>query len=185
MRRRKFGLRGLFRQPFRLTKRKWTSLLGALLMGVFYLFFAPSPDTLRGTVTRVTDGDTVQVLVSGETRTVRLLGVDTPETVHPKKPVQFYGREASNFTKKSLLNKTVWLEYDAAPLDRYNRHLAYLWLEEPGKGEAAVRRGMFNARLILEGYGKTMTIQPNSKYANLFAKFQREARTQKRGLWGP
>jgi micrococcal nuclease len=162
------------------------SLAGALLMGIFYLFFAPDSDTLRGTVTRVTDGDTVQVLVAGEKRAVRLIGVDTPETVHPKKPVQFYGKEASDFTKRSLLNRTVWLEYDVAPLDRYNRHLAYLWLEEPGEGEDAVRRGMFNARLILDGYGKTMTIQPNSKYADLFAKFQREARTQKRGLWaGP
>jgi micrococcal nuclease len=153
-------------------------------MGIFYLFSAPASDTLRGTVTRVTDGDTVQVLVSGEKRTVRLIGVDTPETVHPKKPVQFYGKEASDFTKKSLLNKTVWLEYDVAPLDRYNRHLAYLWLEKPEEGEAAVRRGMFNARLILDGYGKVMTIQPNSKYADLFAKFQQEARTKKRGLWG-
>jgi micrococcal nuclease len=183
MRRRKFGFRRLPRLPLRLTKRKLTSFIGALLMGIFYLFFAPDPDTLQGTVTRVTDGDTVQVLVAGEKRTVRLIGVDTPETVHPRKPVQFYGKEASNFTKKSLLNRTVWLEYDVAPLDRYNRHLAYLWLEEPGKGETAIRRGMFNARLVLEGYGKTMTIQPNSKYADLFAKFQQEARTRKRGLW--
>ena len=99
MRRRKFGLRGLPRLAFRLTKRKLTSLMGALLMGIFYLFFAPDPDTLRGTVTRVTDGDTVQLLVSGEKRTVRLIGVDTPETVHPKKPVQFYGKAASDFTK--------------------------------------------------------------------------------------
>jgi micrococcal nuclease len=160
------------------------SLAGALLMGIFYTLFAPDPDTLRGTVTHVTDGDTVQVLVAGEKRTVRLIGVDTPETVHPRKPVQFYGKEASNFTKKSLLNRTVWLEYDVAPLDRYNRHLAYLWLEKPEKGEAAIRRGMFNARLILDGYGKVMTIQPNSKYTDFFAKFQQEARTKKRGLWG-
>ncbi|MDR1979111.1 MAG: thermonuclease family protein [Synergistaceae bacterium] len=153
-------------------------------MGILYLFFAPQGDALQGVVTRVTDGDTIQVTVAGEKRTVRLLGVDTPETVHPKKPVQFYGKEASNFTKTTLANKTVWLEYDVAPLDRYNRHLAYVWLTKPGTGEDAVRRGMFNARLILQGYGKVMTIQPNSKYAALFAKFQEEARTKKQGLWG-
>jgi micrococcal nuclease len=184
MRRRKFRLGRLPRLPLRLTKKKIMSFISTLLMGFFYTFFAPDSDTLRGTVTRVTDGDTVQVLVSGEKRTVRLIGVDTPETVHPKKPVQFYGKEASEFTRKFLLNKVVWLEYDVAPLDRYNRHLAYVWLEKPEKGEAAVRRGMFNARLLLGGYGKTMTIQPNSKYADLFAKFQREARSAKRGLWG-
>jgi micrococcal nuclease len=158
------------------------SLAGALLLAFFYAFFAPS-DTLRGMVTRVVDGDTVHVLVAGEDRVVRLIGVDTPETVHPRKPVQFYGKEASAFTKKNLLNRTVWLEYDAAPLDRYGRHLAYLWLEEPGGDEAAVRRDLFNARLLLEGYGKVVTIQPNSKYAGLFAEFQREARTARRGLW--
>jgi micrococcal nuclease len=159
-------------------------LVGALLLGVFYLFFAPEGDVLRGVVTRVTDGDTIQVNVSGEKRTVRLLGVDTPETVHPKKPVQFYGKEASNFTKANLTNKTVWLEYDVAPLDRYNRHLAYVWLTKPGSDENSIRRGMFNAQLLLQGYGKVMTIQPNSKHAALFVKFQEEARTKKRGLWG-
>jgi micrococcal nuclease len=168
----------------RITAKKLISLIGALLLGVFYLFFAPDGDVLTGVVTRVTDGDTIQVTVAGDKRTIRLLGVDTPETVHPKKPVQFYGKEASNFTKTTLTNKTVWLEYDVAPLDRYNRHLAYVWLTKPGSGEEAIRGGMFNARLILEGYGKVMTIQPNSKYASLFAKFQEEARTKKRGLWG-
>jgi micrococcal nuclease len=168
----------------RLTVKKLISFAGALLLGVFYLFFAPEGDVLQGVVTRVTDGDTVQVTVAGEKRTVRLLGVDTPETVHPKKPVQFYGKEASNFTKNNLANKTVWLEYDVAPLDRYNRHLAYVWLTKPGSGESSIRRGMFNAQLLLQGYGKVMTIQPNSKYADLFKKFQEEARTKKRGLWG-
>ncbi|MDR2137763.1 MAG: thermonuclease family protein [Synergistaceae bacterium] len=168
----------------RLTAKKIVSLIGTLFFGIFYFFFAADGDVLSGTVTRVVDGDTIHVVVAGEKRTVRLIGVDTPETVHPNKPVQFYGKEASDFTKKTLTNKTVWLEYDVAPLDRYNRHLAYVWLTEPGTGEEAIRRSMFNARLVLEGYGKIMTIQPNSKYSKLFAKFQEEARNKKRGLWG-
>lgn len=167
----------------RLTLKKLISLAGAFLLWLCYTFFAPQGDALQGTVTRVVDGDTIHVTVAGEDRTVRLIGVDTPETVHPNKPVQHYGREASAFTKKSLLNKRVWLEYDVAPLDKYNRHLAYVWLTKPGTGEEAIRQSMFNAQLLLQGYGKVMTIQPNSKHANLFAKFQQEARTERRGLW--
>ncbi|MDR1379843.1 MAG: thermonuclease family protein [Synergistaceae bacterium] len=167
-----------------LTVKKIISLAGTLLLGAFYLFFAPGGDVLSGTVTRVVDGDTIHVTVAGEDRTVRLIGVDTPETVHPRKPVEFYGKEASDFTKKNLTNKTVWLEYDVAPLDRYNRHLAYVWLTKPGTGETAIRKNMFNAQLVLQGYGKIMTIQPNSKYSQIFAKFQEEARNNKRGLWG-
>lgn len=139
---------------------------------------------LEGTVTDVVDGDTVVVEVEGEPRRVRLIGVDTPETVHPNKPVQHYGPEASAFTKRTLSGRRVWLEYDVAPLDKYQRHLAYVWLENPGRGEDAVRRGMFNARLILEGYGRVMTIQPNSRHADLFARLQAEAREAGRGLWG-
>ncbi|MCR4817816.1 MAG: thermonuclease family protein [Fretibacterium sp.] len=141
-------------------------------------------DKLEGTVKRVVDGDTLLVEVDGQSRRVRLVGVDTPETVHPNKAVQFYGPEASAFTKKELTGKHVWLEYDVAPLDRYQRHLAYIWLESPSDGEAAIRRGMFNARLLLGGYAKVMTIQPNSRYADLFVRFQEEARRAKRGLWG-
>ncbi|MDR1875952.1 MAG: thermonuclease family protein [Synergistaceae bacterium] len=177
-RRKKYGT---FRGGF--TRGKALSLVGAFLLWVFYVLFAPGDDALQGTVVRVTDGDTVVVAVAGEERRVRLIGVDTPETVHPNKPVQRYGKEASDFTKKSLLNRTIWLEYDTAPLDRYKRHLAYLWMTKPGAGEEAIRRDMFNARLILEGYGKVMTIQPNSKYADLFVKFQKEARAKQRGLW--
>lgn len=140
-------------------------------------------DILDGTVTRVVDGDTIIVKVDGSDRRVRLLGVDTPETVHPNKEVQFYGPEASAFTKGELTGKRVWLEYDVAPLDRYQRHLAYVWLQKPAAGEAAIRRGMFNARLLLEGYAKVMTIQPNSRHADLFVKFQEEARKARRGLW--
>lgn len=166
-----------------LTRGKLISLAGAFLLWLFYSLFAPDGDSLRGTVVRVVDGDTIAVSVAGTERRVRLIGVDTPETVHPRKPVQYYGREASDFTKKNLLNKTVWLEYDVAPLDRYKRHLAYVWLTKPAAGEEAIRRGMFNARLILDGYGKVMTIQPNVKHADLFVKFQKEARTERRGLW--
>ncbi len=139
---------------------------------------------ISGVVTRVADGDTASIRVNGEERRVRFLGVDTPETVHPNKPVQYYGKEASNFTKESLTGKTVWLEYDSSPTDRYNRHLAYIWTSKPNSiTESSIRKDMFNAKLLLEGYAKVMIIKPNKKYEALFRKFESEAKSAKRGLW--
>ena len=141
-------------------------------------------DFIPATVTRTVDGDTIIVNADGKNLRVRLIGADTPETVHPKKPVQFYGKEASAFTKKILSNKKIWLEYDVSPLDKYKRHLAYIWLEIPERiDEENIRLKMFNARLILDGYAKTMNIKPNTKYAEIFKKFELEAMRSKKGLW--
>lgn len=148
----------------------------------------------KAKVERVVDGDTMIVsFVSDDgskylKERVRFLGVDTPETVHPNKPVQYYGKEASDFTKSQLTDKIVWLQTDVNPKDRYDRMLAYVWLKEPTakdlEDEASIRENMYNARLLLDGYAQLMTIQPNSRYANLFVHFQREARQENKGLWG-
>lgn len=148
----------------------------------------------KAKVERVIDGDTAVVSFifpdgsKYQKERVRFLGVDTPETVHPNKPVQYYGKEASDFTKAQLTDKTVWLQTDVNPKDRYDRMLAYVWTEEPKDNdlddEAAIREKMYNAKLLLEGYAQLMTIQPNSRYANLFVHFQREAREANKGLWG-
>lgn len=147
----------------------------------------------KAKVERVVDGDTMIVSFVFDDGSkylkerVRFLGVDTPETVHPNKPVQYYGKEASDFTKSQLTDKTVWLQTDVNPKDRYDRMLAYVWLKEPTakdlEDEASIRENMYNARLLLDGYAQLMTIQPNSRYANLFVHFQREARQENRGLW--
>ena len=137
-----------------------------------------------GTVSRVVDGDTAVINVDGQDRRVRFLGVDTPETVHPNKPVQFYGKEASNFTKESLTGKRVWLEYDKSPQDRYSRHLAYVWTAKPKSiTDETIRRDMFNARLLLGGYGKVLIIKPNNRYAKQFSEYESEARNSRKGLW--
>ena len=137
-----------------------------------------------GIVTRVVDGDTAVIKVDGNDIRVRMLGVDTPETVHPNKPVQFYGKEASTFTKDYLNGKQVWLEYDASPTDRYNRHLAYVWTSKPKNiNESTIRNDMFNARLLLGGYAKVMIIKPNKRYEDLFKKFEAEAKSSRKGLW--
>ncbi len=148
----------------------------------------------KAKVERVIDGDTMIVSFVFDDGSkylkerVRFLGVDTPETVHPNKPVQYYGKEASDFTKKNLTDQVVWLQTDVSAKDRYDRMLAYVWLKEPTEkdldDEAAIRANMYNARLLLEGYAQLMTVQPNSRYANLFVHFQREAREAGKGLWG-
>ena len=141
-------------------------------------------DFVQAVIVRAVDGDTAVVKVDGQERRVRFLGVDTPETVHPNKPVQFFGKEASNFTKESLNGRRVWLEYDANPQDRYGRHLAYIWLNNPKTiNETSIRENMFNAKLLLGGYAKVMIIKPNKRYESEFKKFQEEARNKKLGVW--
>lgn len=141
-------------------------------------------DIVAAVVVRAVDGDTAVVRVDGQEKRVRFLGVDTPETVHPNKLVQFYGKEASNFTKESLNGRKVWLEYDENPQDRYGRHLAYIWLKNPNTiNESTIRENMFNAKLLLGGYAKVMIIKPNRRYESEFKKFQDEARRARLGVW--
>ena len=121
-------------------------------------------------VKRVIDGDTL-FLLNGEK--VRLIGVDTPETKHPQKPVQYFGIEAYKFTKQMAEGKVVKLEYDWQRRDRYRRLLAYVYLMD----------GTFlNAEIIKQGYGFAYTRYP-FKYMEEFRLYQREAREKKRGLW--
>lgn len=125
-------------------------------------------------VLRVIDGDTIEVMYQGKTESVRLIGVDTPETVHPSKPVQPYGPEASAFTKSQLTGKQIGLEFDVEQRDRYGRLLAYVWMENQ----------MFNRTLVKEGYAQVATFPPNVRYVDDFVALQREARAADRGLWG-
>ncbi len=141
-------------------------------------------DFVQALIVRAVDGDTAVVKIDGQEKRVRFLGVDTPETVHPNKPVQFYGKEASNFTKESLNGRRVWLEYDSNPQDRYGRHLAYIWLNNPKTiNESTIRENMFNAKLLLGGYAKVMIIKPNRRYETEFRKFESEAQNKKLGVW--
>lgn len=123
-------------------------------------------------VKRVIDGDTIE-LENGEK--VRLIGIDTPETVHPSKDVEYYGKEASDFTKRMLEGKQVEIEFDIQKRDKYGRLLAYVYLED----------GTFiNAELLKQGYATISTYPPNIKYVDEFTRLQREARENDRGLWG-
>lgn len=135
---------------------------------------APQP-LLAATVTHVVDGDTVQVrLAWGQVEKVRLIGVDTPETVHPTRGEEPYGRVASDFTKATLTGQQVKLEIDLEERDRYGRLLAYLYL--PGGT-------LFNAQLADEGFAQSSTYPPNVRYVELFEALQADARAEARGLW--
>jgi len=135
--------------------------------------------------TRVVDGDTIVVEGVGK---VRLIGVDTPETVHPRKPVEYYGKEASNFTKRMVEGKKVRLEYDWQRKDKYNRTLAYVYVmtndvrDMPEFKSRASIELMLNAELIKQGYGHAYTKYP-FKYLEQFRGYEREARESRIGLW--
>ena len=123
-------------------------------------------------VERVVDGDTF-VLDNGER--VRLIGVNTPESVKPGEEPEVYGKEASQYTKRMLEGQRVRLEFDVSERDRYGRLLAYVYLEDGT---------FFNELLLTEGYAQVMTVPPNVKYAERFLAAERAAREAGRGLWG-
>jgi micrococcal nuclease len=134
----------------------------------------------RAVVVRHVDGDTVYVSVPRPPEgikgyeSVRFIGVDTPETVHPQKAVEFFGKEASDFTKSHLLNQPVYLAFDWELRDRYDRLLAYIYLADGS---------CFNALLVKEGYAHAYTRFP-FQFLEQFRALERDARGQRRGLWG-
>lgn len=139
----------------------------------------PTPDFSKLTaypVVRVVDGDTIVVSDKGKDVKVRLVGVDTPETVHPRKPVEHYGKEASRFTTNLLKGEKVYLVGEPLPgaLDRYGRTLAYVY---------RVPDGLFvNAEIIRQGYGHAYTQIP-SKYMREFKQLEQFAKKAEKGLW--
>ncbi len=150
--------------------RKLGVLFSLIILVAFISgFAAPPPSSFQ--VERAIDGDTI-VLTNGER--VRYIGIDTPETKHPKKPVEYFGKEASEANQKLVEGKTVRLEFDVQKRDRYDRLLAYIYVDDI----------FVNAWLVENGYAQVATFPPNVKYQELFVKLQREARENKRGLWG-
>lgn len=135
----------------------------------------------------VTDGDTVTARINNKDYELRMIGVDTPETVHPSKPVAFYGKEASDFSKNKLRGKTVYLEKDVSERDRYNRILRYVWLSKPANPKNPsfedVRDKMFNGILLRDGYANLATFPPDVKYLNYFQKIARTAEANELGLY--
>lgn len=131
------------------------------------------------TVVSVSDGDTVRVGINGETESLRLILIDTPETRDPNDPVECVGAEATAFTKRLLpKGTTVYLEQDISDRDRYGRMLRYIWLEGDD-GEAL----LFNEMLVREGYAVLYTYPPDVKYVDRIRAAQDAAVAEQAGLW--
>ena len=128
-------------------------------------------------VERVVDGDTIVVSLLGEKERVRLIGVDTPETVAPNRPIGCYGPEASEFTKEQLEGKLVKLTTSTfqRPRDDYGRLLAYVWVDLDGDGQL----DNFNLELLKRGYARTTGF--NHDLRREFLRAEREAREKQRG----
>lgn len=140
-------------------------------------------DTTDTYVSRVVDGDTLVVSDRGESLRVRLIGVNTPETVHPNGIVEPWGKEASNFTKKSLEGQTVYLEYDEEEEDHYGRKLAYIWTEDPKTSEKSPESILFNYTLVREGYARERPYPPNTRHQRLLRRGEESAIEENAGLW--
>jgi len=125
-------------------------------------------------VTRVVDGDTVEARIGDEVEDVRLIGVDTPETVKPDAPVECFGPRASSFTHSLLEGRRVRLVFGVERRDVYGRLLAYVYI-----GHKFV-----NASLVRRGLARTLAIPPNTRYSALFRRLERDAARVGRGIWG-
>jgi micrococcal nuclease len=129
----------------------------------------------RAQVLRVVDGDTIRVRLDGRTERVRYIGVDTPESVKPGTPVQCFAKRAAAANAALVAGRSVRLVGDVEQRDRYGRLLAYVYREPDG--------AFVNARLVRDGYARTLAIAPNVAHARQFAQLARTAREGGRGLW--
>lgn len=160
-------------------------LIGAAIVGIS-LFSANREQTTGGIkeifteiinpaesdylVAKVIDGDTIK-LANGDT--IRYIGVNTPESVHPKIKLQCFGKEASDYNQQLVAGKTVTLEKDVSETDKYGRLLRYVYVD----GE------MINEKLVHDGYALVATYPPDVKYTKQFLAGQTDARLNRRGLW--
>lgn len=159
----------------------WGSLVLLLLVALVLLrpwesldLGDETPATVTVVVSRVVDGDTVEVRLGGETEDVRYIGVDTPETVKPGAPVDCFGPQASAFNHRLVEGRRVRLVLGEERRDVYGRLLAYVYL-----GDRFV-----NAELVRRGLARTLTIPPNDRYAARLKQLEIAASRAGRGLWG-
>lgn len=128
---------------------------------------------INAQVTSVVDGDTIHVLMNNKKETIRFILVDTPETKHPTKPIEPFGLEASEFTKKLLEGKQVKLVTDVSERDRYGRLLMYVWVDDR----------MVNELLLEKGLARVVVFPPDVKYLDAFRAIQKKAQEAELGIW--
>lgn len=161
---------------------KYALIFTLLAIMLLALFTCPEKSVIATDhyrVVRIVDGDTFIANIDGKDVRIRLIGVDTPESVHPNKEVEHFGIEASDFLKKLLKDERVFFKYDqnnsaTNHKDRYERMLAYVY-----RGSDSL---FVNAEILKQGYGHAYTSYPFT-FLEDFLKLERDARNQKRGLW--
>ena len=162
--------------------------LSAAGIGLWWAF-GPSPTSTAGafgpgagTVEFVVDGDTVDLIIEGEEERVRLIGIDTPESVSRDTPVQCYGAEASAALKGLLpVGSTVRIERDAEIRDRFGRILLYLYRDDQASPDGEL---FVNEWLVANGFADTLFFEPNTTYRSTFTSLRNSARDAGLGLWG-
>lgn len=127
----------------------------------------------EGQVTKVVDGDTIHVFLEGKDQTVRLIGVDSPETKHPTKGKECYGEESSKYLTTLLLHKKVTLEKDKSNVDRYDRLLRYVYMDDL----------FVNKDIVENGYAISKAYSPDTKHQEVLDLAQNQARENNVGLW--
>jgi len=140
---------------------------------------APTTATTKSepfSVIKVVDGDTLSIDMNGISTTLRLIGINTPETVDPRKPVECFGVEASNKAKEILTGQKVKIETDSTQgnYDKYGRLLAYVFLSDGTN---------FNKFMVADGYAYEYTYNLPYKYQYEFKSAEQQAQSQKKGLW--
>lgn len=150
-------------------------LLGAIF-GRFSMFPAAAPIWEIAKVTRVIDGDTIELENKDK---VRYIGIDAPETVDPRKPVQCFGKEATEENKRLVEGKMVRLEKDVTDKDKYGRLLRYVYVNQAADSEEV----FVNLELVKLGYARIYTYPPDVKDQKEFLRAERAARVANLGLW--
>lgn len=150
----------------------------AILVAVLLTGGEDADESLPGEATApvvgVVDGDTIRVMLDDVEERVRYIGVDTPESVAPGRPVECFAKRAARFNARLVEGERVRLVFDAERRDRYGRLLAYVHVGDD----------FVNAELIRRGYATTLTIPPNETFAERFDRLERNAANAGRGLWG-
>jgi len=150
------------------------ALVAAILLRPWEGGDPEAPRSADATVVRVVDGDTFEARIGAAVEDVRLIGVDTPETVKPGEPVQCFGPEASRFAHRAFEGRRVHLVFGVERRDAYGRLLAYAYIDH----------SFVNAELLRRGLARTLAIPPNIRHRERFERLQLRAARAGRGLWG-
>lgn len=154
----------------KLTAKNILRIFFSIVLIMLFLFWQKNYRPERGVVTKVVDGDTIE-LESGET--VRYIGIDTPEISPPLTSMECFGPEATDYNKDLLEGKEVVLKRDIKNKDKFGRILRYVYIDDV----------FVNLKLVEEGYARDLQVLPNVSYSRQFKQAEKRSATEKRGLW--